>query len=119
MQELSSTLPDGEIDKPGPEDVYSRVMGNHKYGAAEMYGLGVRASDVFGVIPSRSACRKENFQLKTKNAELSAINEQLTAQLAEKIGASDGSCVQALATPECPVVPNVARNLKVCFYLVP
>lgn len=113
MQKLTSTLPDGSVDKPGPDDVFSKVRGNDKYGAADMYGLGVRASDVWGKIPSRAAVRIENCHLKSKNEELSVENVTLKAQLAEKTGSS----VSALTTTPCPIVAKVAQHLEVCFYL--
>ena len=57
MQQLSSNLPEGSIDKPGPDDVFSKVMGNDRNGDAVMYGLGVRAADVWaaGQEPGRAA----------------------------------------------------------------
>ncbi|MFS7962559.1 hypothetical protein Hanom_Chr08g00728071 [Helianthus anomalus] len=46
MQQLSANLPEGLIDKPGPDDVFSKVMGNDLNGDAVMYGLGFRVADV-------------------------------------------------------------------------
>lgn len=46
MQELSAQLPDGYVDEPGPDDVFSKVIGNDQNGLASMFGLGVRACDV-------------------------------------------------------------------------
>ncbi|GKB44701.1 eukaryotic translation initiation factor 5B-like protein [Tanacetum coccineum] len=66
MEELSSQLSEGETDEPGPQDVYSKVMGKGNNGPADLYGLGVRASDVWGVVLSRSARRSsENASLGT------------------------------------------------------
>nr|GEZ17154.1 hypothetical protein [Tanacetum cinerariifolium] len=50
MEELTFQLLEHELDESGPQDIYSKVMGNDKNGIAEMYGLGVRASDVWGVV---------------------------------------------------------------------
>ncbi|XP_021999655.2 uncharacterized protein LOC110896998 [Helianthus annuus] len=83
MQQHSSNLPEGSIDKPGPDDVFSKVMGNDRNGDAVMYGLGVRAADVWGVIPSRSACHRENIQLKSQCEELTSTVVQLRAQVSE------------------------------------
>ncbi|KAJ0859976.1 hypothetical protein HanRHA438_Chr13g0618661 [Helianthus annuus] len=47
-------------------------MGNDRNGDEVMYGLGVRAADVWGVIPSRSACHRENIQLKSQCEELTS-----------------------------------------------
>ncbi|XP_076934418.1 uncharacterized protein LOC143600682 isoform X2 [Bidens hawaiensis] len=79
MQQLSSNLLEGSTDNPGPDDVFSKVMGKDRNGDAVMYGLGVRGSDVWGVIPSRSACRRENIQLKSKCEELTSTVVQLEA----------------------------------------
>ncbi|KAK9070473.1 hypothetical protein SSX86_010875 [Deinandra increscens subsp. villosa] len=50
MEELSSQAPKGSVDMPGPNDIYARVMGEDRNGNgdADMFGLGVRASDVWG-----------------------------------------------------------------------
>ena len=84
MQEYSSQLPQGFIDKPGPEDTFSKVIGNDQNGLARMYGLGVRASDAWGVIPSRSACRRENIDLKIWNEQLEAKVARLEGKEPER-----------------------------------
>ncbi|GJY24580.1 hypothetical protein Tco_0398238 [Tanacetum coccineum] len=71
MDELTSQLSEHELDEPGPQDIHSKVMGNDKNGTVEMYGLGVRASDVWGVVPSRSARRKDKLQWKSTAEQLS------------------------------------------------
>nr|XP_043624521.1 uncharacterized protein LOC122596072 isoform X2 [Erigeron canadensis] len=48
MKQIKSSLPEGSNDKPGPDDVFSKVMGKDRNGDAVMYSLGVRASDVWG-----------------------------------------------------------------------
>ncbi|GKE14552.1 transposase, Tnp1/En/Spm-like protein, partial [Tanacetum coccineum] len=58
MEELSSQLPEGASDEPGPQDVYSKVMGKDNKGPADLYGLGVRASDVWGVLKARDSQRQ-------------------------------------------------------------
>ena len=64
-------------------------MGKDRNGDAVMYGLGVRAYDVWGVIPSRSASRRENIQLKSKCDELTTTVDQLRAQVLEMKGSRD------------------------------
>jgi len=81
-----------------------------------MYGLGVRASDVWGVIPSRSACRRENNELKSRCEELTSTVEQLQAQVSEMKGLRDSSSVPPLTSPYSPVVTNEPPHLRVCFY---
>ncbi|KAJ0599736.1 putative transposase, Ptta/En/Spm, plant, transposase, Tnp1/En/Spm [Helianthus annuus] len=113
MQQLSSNLPEGSIDKPGPDDVFSKVMGNDRNGDAVMYGLGVRAADVWGVIPSRSACHRENIQLKSQCEELTSTVVQLRAQVSEMEGSRGGSSVQPLASQHFPNVTNGHQRLRV------
>ncbi|KAF5789333.1 putative transposase, Tnp1/En/Spm [Helianthus annuus] len=113
MQQLSSNLPEGSIDKPGPDDVFSKVMGNNRNGDAVMYGLGVRAADVWGVIPSRSACHRENIQLKSQCEELTSTVVQLRAQVSEMEGSRGGSSVQPLASQHFPNVTNGHQRLRV------
>ena len=60
MKRRSDNLPEGSIDNPGPDDIFSTVMGKDRNGDAGMFGLGVRASDVWGVTTSRSVCHREN-----------------------------------------------------------
>ncbi|GJW12623.1 putative reverse transcriptase domain-containing protein [Tanacetum coccineum] len=55
MEELSSQLPEGATDEPRPQDVYSKVMGKENNRPTYLYGLGARASDVWGVVPSHAA----------------------------------------------------------------
>ncbi|XP_071713068.1 uncharacterized protein [Rutidosis leptorrhynchoides] len=109
MDELAKTLPEGSTDKPGLDDVFSQVMGKNKYGAADMYGLGVRASDLWGKLPSRNVVCMENIQLKSENKELTEENVYLKEQLARK----DGSVVEDSTTPQGLTVVNVAPLLKV------
>ncbi|KAM0037158.1 hypothetical protein Hdeb2414_s0014g00434961 [Helianthus debilis subsp. tardiflorus] len=113
MQQLNSNLPEGSIDKPGPDDVFSKVMGNDRNGDAVMYGLGVRAADVWGVIPSRSACHRENIQLKSQCEELTSTVVQLRAQVSEMEGSRGGSSVQPLASQHFPNVTNGHQRLWV------
>ncbi|XP_071718542.1 uncharacterized protein [Rutidosis leptorrhynchoides] len=81
MDELAKTLPEGSTDKPGLDDVFSKVMGNNKYGATDMYGLGVQASDLWGKLPSRNVVCMENIRLKSENKELTEENVHLKEQL--------------------------------------
>ncbi|GJU64176.1 hypothetical protein Tco_1246011 [Tanacetum coccineum] len=62
MDELTSQLSEHELDEPEPQDISSKVMGNDKNGTVEMYGLDVCASDVWGVVLSRSARRRDKLQ---------------------------------------------------------
>ncbi|PWA51002.1 hypothetical protein CTI12_AA468350 [Artemisia annua] len=77
MKRRSDNLPEGSIDNPGPDDIFSTIMGKDRNGDAGMFGLGVRASDVWGVTTSRSACHRENNELKSRCGELTSENEQL------------------------------------------
>ena len=117
MQQLSSNLPDGSIDKPGPDDVFSKVMGKDRNGDAVMYGLGVRASDVWGVTSSRSTCRRENIQLKSKCEELTSTVARLQAQVSEIKGRTDGPSVPPLTSPHFPIATNGPPRLRVFFYI--
>jgi hypothetical protein len=117
MKELSATLPEGSLDKPGPDDIFAKVMGKDRYGDAVMYGLGVRASDVWGVVPGRSACRRENTALKSKCEELNTTVEQLRAEVLELKGSRDSSIVQGLTSSHSPVATNEPPSLRVCFFL--
>ncbi|XP_071704697.1 uncharacterized protein [Rutidosis leptorrhynchoides] len=109
MDELAKTLPEGSTDQPGPYNVFSKVMGNNKYGAADMYGLGVRASDLWGKLPSCNVVCMENIQLKSENNELTEENLHLKEQLASK----NDSVVEDTTTPQGLTVVNVAPRLKV------
>ncbi|PWA73778.1 transposase, Ptta/En/Spm [Artemisia annua] len=112
MKRLSDNLPNGHSDKPGPDDIFSTVMGKDRNGDAGMFGLGVRASDVWGVIPSRSACHRENNELKSRCGELTSENEQLRAQLSEKNGSTNSSIVPPLTSQHSPVVTNEPPRLR-------
>ncbi|XP_071718784.1 uncharacterized protein [Rutidosis leptorrhynchoides] len=72
MKELSKELPEGSLDEAGPDDIYAQIRGTAKHGQAEMYGLGVRVSDVWGKVSSHDALCKENVKL---NAELQQYKE--------------------------------------------
>lgn len=117
MQQLSSNLPVGSTDNPGPDDVFSKVMGKDRNGDAVMYGLGVRGSDVWGVIPSRSAYRRENIQLKSKCEELTSTVVQLEAQVSEMKGSKDGSSVPPVTSSSLPIVTSGPPHLRVFFYI--
>ncbi|XP_071714432.1 uncharacterized protein [Rutidosis leptorrhynchoides] len=73
MKELSKELPEGSLDEPGLDDIYAQVRGTAKHVQAEMYGLGVRVSDVWGEVRSRAALCQENVKLK---AELQEYKER-------------------------------------------
>ncbi|GKA21174.1 hypothetical protein Tco_0701163 [Tanacetum coccineum] len=63
MNELTFPLSEKETDEPGPQVyIYSKVMGYNSNGIAEMYGLGVRASDVWGAVPICSARRRDKLR---------------------------------------------------------
>ncbi|XP_071704710.1 uncharacterized protein [Rutidosis leptorrhynchoides] len=79
MKELTDKLVDSETDTPGPDDVFSQVKGHNNSGSTQMYGLGVRTKDLWGVVPSRSTVRKENAQLKSDKVELENENSRLKA----------------------------------------
>ncbi|XP_071695342.1 uncharacterized protein [Rutidosis leptorrhynchoides] len=73
MKELAKELLEGSLDEPGPDDIYAQVRGTAKHGQAEMYGLGVRVSDVWGEVRSRAAICQENVKLR---AELQEYKER-------------------------------------------
>ncbi|XP_076955224.1 uncharacterized protein LOC143629975 [Bidens hawaiensis] len=112
MQQLSSNLPEGSTDNSGPDDVFSKVMGKDRNGDAVMYGLGVRGSDVWGVIPSRSACRRENIQLKSKCEELKSTVVQLEAHVSEMKGSKDDSSVPPVTSSSFPIVTSGPPRLR-------
>nr|XP_043623702.1 uncharacterized protein LOC122595414 [Erigeron canadensis] len=111
MKQIKLKLAEGSNDTPGPDDIFSKVMGKDRNGDAIMYGLGVRASDVWGVIPNRSACHKENIQLKARCEELTSEVDWLKAQ-AKINGSMDGSSDPPL-TSHSPVVTNGPAPLRV------
>ena len=51
-------------------DAYYKVIGNGKYGRVNLYGLGVKAADVNGTVPSRKASHHAALQLQARNEEL-------------------------------------------------
>ncbi|XP_071735363.1 uncharacterized protein [Rutidosis leptorrhynchoides] len=96
MKDLTEKLGDGATDAPGPDDVFSTVMGKAKNGTTEMYGLGVRANHLWGAGPSRLAVSKANAQLMSRNAQLEEENARLKAEKNNGPGAqNDDSCVHA------------------------
>lgn len=54
-----------------------------------MYGLGVRASDVWGVVPIRSTRRRDKLQWKSTAERLSVELSQYKARKHKKQGLSD------------------------------
>ncbi|XP_076923149.1 uncharacterized protein LOC143585189 isoform X1 [Bidens hawaiensis] len=78
-----------------------------------MYGLGVRGSDVWGVIPSCSACRRENIQLKSKCEELTSTVVQLEAQVSEMKGSKDAYGVPPITSSSFPIVTSGPPRLRV------
>ncbi|GKA15077.1 eukaryotic translation initiation factor 5B [Tanacetum coccineum] len=116
MEELTSQLSEHELDEPEPQDIYSKVMGNDKNGTAEMYGLGVRASDVWGVVPSRSARRRDKLQWKSTAERLSIELAEYKAREAQRQGSSDnnsdGTNVPQ-TSPQGLIVANEPQPLRV------
>ncbi|XP_071685822.1 uncharacterized protein [Rutidosis leptorrhynchoides] len=78
MKELSMELPEGSLDEPRPDDIYAQVMGTAKHGQAEMYGLGVRVSDVLGEVRSHTALCQKNVKLKAEFQEYKEREKQKT-----------------------------------------
>ncbi|PWA67562.1 hypothetical protein CTI12_AA314620 [Artemisia annua] len=91
MEELSSQLPKGATDEPGPQDVYSKVMGKDNNGIADLYGLGVRASDVWGVVPSHIARSRDKLMYKSRCDQLSCELAQLKARDSQRQGLSENA----------------------------
>lgn len=110
MEELSSKLPEGATDEPGPQDVYSKVMGKDNNGLADLYGLGVRASDVWGVVPSHGALRRDKLMYKSRCDQLSCELAQLKARDSQRQGSSENA---SFGTN----VVNEPQPLRVCVYL--
>ncbi|PWA43765.1 hypothetical protein CTI12_AA531900 [Artemisia annua] len=100
MGELSSQLPEGATDEPAPQDVYSKVMGKDNNGPADLYGLGVRASDVWGVVPSRSARNRDKLMYKSRCDQLSSELAQLKARDSQRQGSSENGSSGANAVNE-------------------
>ncbi|MFS8009995.1 hypothetical protein Hanom_Chr14g01291781 [Helianthus anomalus] len=92
MQQLCSNLPEGSIDKPGPDDVFSK-----------------------GVIPSPSTCQRENIQLKSQCEELTSTVVKLRAQVSKMEGSRGGSSVQPLASQYFPNVTDGHQRIRVFF----
>ncbi|GKG27902.1 hypothetical protein Tco_0406229, partial [Tanacetum coccineum] len=77
-------------------------MGNNSNGTAEMYGLGVFASDVWGVVLSCSTRHRDKFQWKSTVEQLSA--ELAKAKELQRQGSSvnDSNGTNAPSTkPRC------------------
>ncbi|GKB15364.1 transposase, Ptta/En/Spm [Tanacetum coccineum] len=91
MEELSSQLPEGATDEPGPQDVYSKVMGKDNNGPADLYGLGVRASDVWGVVPSHAARRRDKLMYKSRCDQLSCELAELKARDSQRRSSENAS----------------------------
>ncbi|GJR88048.1 transposase, Ptta/En/Spm [Tanacetum coccineum] len=109
-----------ELDEPGPQDIYSKVIGNDKNGTAEMYGLGVRASDVWGVVPSRSARRREKLQWKSTAERLSIELAEYKAREAQRQRSSDNNSYGTnvpRTSPQGLIVANKPQPLWICVYL--
>ncbi|XP_071704517.1 uncharacterized protein [Rutidosis leptorrhynchoides] len=121
MKELKDKHVDGQTDTPGPDDVFSQVIGPNNSGSAQTYGLGIRAKDLWGVVPGRPAVRKENAQLKSDKAELENENSRIKAQLAWKNNGSgvenegsghqdNGSVVKHLKVRDEVYVKSITNN---------
>nr|GEW91804.1 hypothetical protein [Tanacetum cinerariifolium] len=83
MEELSSQLSKGATDEPGPQDVHSKVTGKDNNGPADLYGLGVRASDVWGVVPRRDSQRQGS----SENASfcINVVNEPQPSRVGAEV----------------------------------
>ncbi|GKF70779.1 putative transposase, Tnp1/En/Spm-like protein [Tanacetum coccineum] len=91
MEELSFQLPEGATDEPGPQDVYSKFMGKDNNGPADLYGLGVRASDVWGVVPSHAARRRDELMYKSRCDQLSFELAELKARDSQRRSCENAS----------------------------
>ncbi|XP_071727804.1 uncharacterized protein [Rutidosis leptorrhynchoides] len=121
MKELTDKLVDGETDTPGPDDVFSQVMGHNNSGSAQKYGLGILAKDLWGIVPGRLVVRKENAQLKFDKSELIDEYSTLKAQLARKNNGSgvenegsgvhdNGSVIKCLKVRDEVYVKSITNN---------
>ncbi|GJS41113.1 hypothetical protein Tco_0566156 [Tanacetum coccineum] len=116
LDELTSQLSDNETDEPGPQDIYFKVMGNNSNETAEMYGLGVCASDVWGVVLSCSARRRDKFQWKSTAGQLSVELAQYKVKELQRQGSSlnDSNGTNAPSTsPKSLVVAIESQPLRV------
>nr|GEV53719.1 hypothetical protein [Tanacetum cinerariifolium] len=113
---LSNNAQDNETDEPGPQDIYFKVMGNNSNETAKMYGLGVCASDVWGVVLSCSARRRDKFQWKSTAGQLSVELAQYKVKELQRQGSilNDSNCTNAPSTsPKSLVVAIESQPLRV------
>lgn len=109
----------GSVDEPGTEDIFSKVMGKDKDGRARMYGLGVRASDVWGIVPSRPACYRETMQWKAAYEGISSELAEVKAMVLEMRGSNqNASCASSVPVTSThrPKVATKHPTLQVCVY---
>ncbi|KVH87812.1 hypothetical protein Ccrd_024876, partial [Cynara cardunculus var. scolymus] len=85
MLDLNFQLPEGSLDEQGSNDVFLKVMGKDKHCSARMYGLGVRGSDIWGVLPSRSAYYRENMLWKRAYKDVSNEVVELKAMVGDVV----------------------------------
>ncbi|XP_071739869.1 uncharacterized protein [Rutidosis leptorrhynchoides] len=118
MDDLTKDLPEGTVDAPGPDDVFAQVVGNNKYGVADMYGLGVRKADLWGNIPSRNVVLIENVKLKSDNEVLVEENTNLKAVLLNKNGSvvEDNTGSQGSTRVNVPPRPRLKVGDEVFLY---
>ena len=64
-------------------DAYYKVIGNGKYERVNLYGLGVKAADVNGTVPSRKASYHAALQLQARNEELQKELNELRSTVSE------------------------------------
>ncbi|XP_071714811.1 uncharacterized protein [Rutidosis leptorrhynchoides] len=113
MNELKKNIPPGTSDEPGPDEIFSKVKGNDKYGNADLYGLGVQATDLWGVTPSRIAYIRENRMMKSRIEELEAKKAQL---IREKNRLNSDSTISPVTSPV--VEPPPLRSIHKPFDIV-
>ncbi|KVH94857.1 hypothetical protein Ccrd_003081, partial [Cynara cardunculus var. scolymus] len=87
--DLNFQLPEGSLDEPGTNDVFSKAMGKDKHGSARTYGLDVRGSDIWGVLPSRFTCYRENMLWKRAYKDVSNEVAKLKAMVLEMRGSNE------------------------------
>ncbi|PWA72116.1 transposase, Ptta/En/Spm [Artemisia annua] len=92
------------------ETANSKVIGKDNNGLVDLYGLGVRAYDVWGIIPSRAARRRDKLMYKFRCDQLSCELAQLKARDSQRQGSSKNASFGAN-------IVNEPQPLLVCIYL--
>ncbi|XP_073129145.1 uncharacterized protein [Henckelia pumila] len=77
MKELENQLHEDEDDQIGQNDIFAQIMGPDRPGRVRMLGDGVKTTDLWGEVPSRSTCNRIVMEQKTL---LEKMDEQIRKQ---------------------------------------